>query len=289
MAEVQTVRAGENTAAANAAGKAAMNAGRTKFPDAPAPESDMVHLPCGLRHGQDVLATARVKELDGTAEEALARAAVPDPATGQINAFHYLNTLLEQGTAQIGDAELEDTRKLLKQLLIGDRDAILIGIRVITFGPDVELLQWACPACGDLSDLTINLAKDVEVIKMQNPDESVFTVDLSRGKVAAVRLPNGEDQMAIGANTKATSAERSTIMLQRCVSTITDSTGRIQSMAGFPSLAREMSIPDRRKVLKEISDRQPGPQFDAVKLVHEGCGKEVTVSLGIVDLFLSGG
>jgi hypothetical protein len=287
MAEVKTVRAGEDVVAANAAGAAAMASAATKYPDAPAPVSDLVNLPGGLRVGQTTVTTAQVRELNGNAEEALARAGLPDPRTGVVNAFHYLNTLLEQGTAKIGDADSEESRNLLKRLLVGDRDALLLGIRIFTYGKDLDIPQWECPACGDLSDLTIDLYTDVTTKKLVNPDEAVFEVKLNKGAVASVRLPNGEDQQAMSDNPKATQAERNTVTIQRCVSTIIDATGLTHSMAGFPSLARDMSIPDRRKILKEIAERQPGPQFQTVKLTHAACGNEVSLSLGIGDLFLA--
>lgn len=286
MAEVKTVRAGENAGAANAAGAAAMSAAATKYPDAPAPSPEIVNLPGGLKVGQDFVTTVHVKELDGNAEEALSRAGLPDPRTGQVNTFHYLNTLLEQGTVKVGDASPEESKGLLRKLLVGDRDAVLLGIRVITYGKDLEIPQWECPQCGDLSDLVIDLYTDVTV-KTLNGNDASFEVKLNKGAVASVRLPNGEDQQAMSENPKATQAERNTVTLQRCVSTIVDGEGRTHSMAGFPSLARDMTIPDRRKILKEISDRQPGPQFQDVKLTHAACGNEVSLSLGIGDLFLA--
>jgi len=284
--EVKTVRANERPSDANAAAAAAMSAAIAKYPDAPVSLPDLVTLPGGLVNGDEIISTAQVRELNGMAEEALSRASLPDPRTGVVNSFHYLNTLVTQGTVKVGEADPKETKKLLGKLLIGDRDAILMGIRIITYGKDLEIPQWECPSCGELSDLTIDLTEDVSTKTLKSPDEAAFEVELNRGKVAAVRLPNGEDQLAIGENPKATTAERNTILLQRCISTITSPDGHIQSMAGFPSLAREMSIPDRRKVLREVAERQPGPQFDEVKLTHAACGNEVTLALGIADLFL---
>jgi hypothetical protein len=46
-----------------------------------------------------------------------------------------------------------------------------------------------------------------------------------------------------------------------------------------------MNMADRNKILKQLLTRQPGPQFGDIKFTHDACNKEVTVAVGIGDMF----
>ena len=57
-------------------------------------------------------------------------------------------------------------------------------------------------------------------------------------------------------------------------------------MAGHGSVTLNLSIPDRRAIIKALADKQPGPRLNEVKFTHQACGNEVTLLIGIGDLFL---
>ena len=244
------------------------------------PPDDLVTLPGGLVRKDKVIKSAVVKELNGEDEEALAR------ASQSMNPFHFLDRLLKCGVVSIGDEK--DVEGSLKDLLIGDREALILGIRKATYGEDIEVSEWKCPVCGVKSTLTMQLS-DIPVKKMSNPLEEIrFDVSLRKGNSAEVRLATGEDQLAIFENNDITQAQRETLLLTRCVVTVTDKNG-MHSMQGYPSLAREMSVPDRHKILNELRDRQPGPKYDKVKYKCESCGEDTLVAVGLGDLFLDFG
>ena len=96
-------------------------------PDPEIPPNDLVDLPGGIIRA-DVIRTAVVRELTGKDEEALAR------ASQSLNPFHFVNTLLECGVVRFGQEDESETRQLLKEALIGDRDALILGIRRATYG-----------------------------------------------------------------------------------------------------------------------------------------------------------
>src|SRR6185437_7822650 len=123
-----------------------------------------------------------VRELTGEDEEALARAVRGG------NFFHYIDTLLERGTVAIGNhREQADVRKQLKSLLVGDRDAVVLGIRRATYGDDIEIKDWICPSCGEESNISMTV-EDIPVGEMDDPvTENTFTVKLRRGRSARVR------------------------------------------------------------------------------------------------------
>lgn len=241
------------------------------------PPDDLVALPGGLVRKDRVIRTAVVRELNGEDEEALAR------ASQSMNPFHFLDRLLKCGVVSVGDER--DTETALKDLLIGDREALILGIRRSTYGEDIEIDKWKCPVCGVQSTLTMQLS-DIPITKMSNPaDEVRFTVPLRKSGSAEVRLATGEDQLSIFENSDLTQAQRETLLLRRCVVTVNDDKGE-HFMQAYPSLAREMSMPNRHKILNELRDRQPGPKYDKVKYKCESCGEDTFVAVGLGDLFL---
>jgi len=253
----------------------------TDYPTPGLPPDDLVVLPGGLVDSGMVVRNVVVRELTGEDEEALARAVRGG------NFFHYIDTLLERGTVAIGNhREQADVRKQLKSLLVGDRDAVVLGIRRATYGDDIEIKDWICPSCGEESNISMTV-EDIPVGEMDDPvTENTFTVKLRRGRSARVRLANGYDQAAVFENLKLSQAERDTLLLSRCVLVLTESDGSERTLAGFPSVARGMSMPDRKTILKEMYERQPGPRFNDVKHTHGACGKEVNIAVNIDSLFL---
>lgn len=271
-----------NPAAASAAASAALEAAQTKFPNAPEVADNLVPLPGGLIEGEHEYTTAVVKELTGADEEAMARAAVGG------NSMHFLSTLLECGTEKVGDADPEHTKELLKRLLVGDRDAILIGIRVATYGKELTVPAFVCPECSQVSEVTFSdITTDIETRKLDSPLDAEFELEISKDRTVTMRLPNAGDQAIVAENNKWTLPERNTRLIQLCVQHIKDNdTGRKQSMQGFPSMALALSLRDRRAILDAIAEREPGPRYNDIKITHD-CGKEVSLALDLGDLFLA--
>lgn len=249
------------------------------------PADDLVTLPGGLVKDGKIIKTAEVKELTGEDEEKLAKASQSiNPF--RPNPFHFIDRLLRCGIVRIGDLPEAQTDQLLKELLVGDREQLILGIRRATYGDDLDVDGWICPKCGNTEDLSMQLS-DIPVTELSNPVEEVmFDVPLRKGSVARVRLANGEDQAALYEKDDLTQAQRETILLSRCVSTITNPQGIPTNVMGFPSIVLAMSVPDRHKILKELQSRQPGPKYDKIKYNCDACGEDVDVVVNIGHLFL---
>lgn len=252
------------------------------FPTAEMPPDTLVTLPGGLVHGDSVITHVEVRELTGEHEEAMSRAARAQPG----NLLHFVNTLLECGTVRFGQEDPAKTRQYLQDALVGDRDAILLGIRRATYGDEIELPDWQCPECENLSDLKVPL-DDIPVHELKYPAKDiVFDVPLRRGRTAEVRLANGADQTAVFENAKLSAAERDTILLSRCLLAIRDKDGtRHVTTGNAAATARGLSLADRHAILKQLLERQPGPQFGDLKFTHADCSKEVDLVIGMTELF----
>jgi hypothetical protein len=270
-----------NPKAAEAALASLDKAAKSPLPDAPFPPDDFVTLPGGLMHKGTLIKHAVVRELTGEDEIALAR------AIQNRHPFHFLDTLLQCGLDRLGNLSPEDSERLLPELLTGDRDEIVLGIRAATYGEIVEVFGWVCPACGKRVDkIEFSLKEDVTRTTMKDPAaESSFEVKLRKGASAKVRLATGAVNTAMYEMPDLLTPQRDDILLSKCIETYTDTRGQTHLIAGFPSMVQRMSAPDRRKILTEMDKRQPGPRYNDLKFRHDECGEEVTLALGITELF----
>ena len=189
--------------------------------------------------------TAEVRELTGADEEAVAKAG----STGKA-----LNVLLQRGLVKLGanDAKKDD----LDILLSGDRDAILLGIRRVTFGPTLTLAT-RCMSCSSEDNTEINLIDDVPVRVLEDSDDREWVVKTKLGD-AVIALPNGIVQKKLMENSDKTAAEVNTLLLSGC----------IVSLDGAPSVgastALSLGMADRSKIIEEIIARNPGPRLGEV-------------------------
>lgn len=256
---------------------------KTEDPLISLPADDLVNLPGGLVKIGRVIKTATVKELTGEDEESLAK------ASQSLKPFHFIDRLLRCGVVQIGDFPVSEKDSLLREMLVGDREQLILGIRRATYGEKLDVDNWRCVNCGNRADLSMELA-DIPVTFLANPAEEItFSVGLRKGGSVEVKLANGEDQAALFEKDDLTQAQIETILLSRCVLKITSPEGIEQNVAAFPSIVRNMSVVDRHKVLNELRTRQPGPKYDDVKYECESCGEEGRVAVNIGHLFLDFG
>lgn len=232
-----------------------------------APASTTVQLPGGyITPERAVVRTAEVRELNGLDEEAIAKAGSTAKA---------LMTVLERGLVSIGDKPA--TRDDLSALLSGDRDAILLGIRKVTFGNTSEFVGF-CNQCEQPREFEVDLTKDVEVKELENPlAERTWKVKIKAG-YATLSLPNGLTQRKVMENANKTVAELNTLILNGCLVSVNDS-------PITPSTVLELGISDRETLIKEIVEKNPGPRLGEVSKACQACGEEVDLPLSLAALF----
>lgn len=234
-----------------------------------APSKSEVTLPGGFitREGS-LVKYGEVRELNGLDEEAIAKA-------GSIG--RALMLMLQRGVVSLGLEKA--TREDLDNLLSGDRDALLVGIRRLTFG-DILGFSFKCPSCQEELEVALDLNKDIPYSTLANPMEDRHFIYTSP-KVGdiSVSLPTGTTQKKLLENTDKTVAELNTILL----------TGCINSVGGSPSLGSatvlRLGMADREAIVAEIIKRSPGPRLGEVKTTCEACGSEIPLALSLADLF----
>ena len=232
-----------------------------------APSDTTVDLPGGyISQDGTVVKTAEVRELNGSDEEAISKAGSKAKALG---------VLLQRGLVKVGTEDA--TKEMLDSLLSGDRDAILIGIRKVTFGDELKAMVH-CYSCNEDQETVVTLSEDVPVRNLDDLKGRSWVVETKRGPVA-VGLPNGLVQKKLMDNADKTSAEINTLLLSGCVMSVNGS----PSMGAHTVLSLGMT--DRANIVDEIIENNPGPRLGEVKKACKACGENMNLPLSLLDLF----
>lgn len=229
-----------------------------------APSHSEVKLIAGVVVDDSLVMDAEVRELNGADEEAIAKAGSIGKALGVI---------LKRGVSSLGGVPATDSS--LDSLLSGDRDFLLLAIRKVTFGNQIES-DMDCPECMTRINITIDLSKDVPIHEFHG--DWSWDVTTRQGEVT-VGFYNGITQKKIMDNLDKTPAELNTIVLAGC----------IQAVDGAPVIASEfaksLGIADREKILKSVFDNSPGPRLLEVTKTCEACGTTLYLPLSLASLF----
>ena len=237
-------------------------------PEITPPSDNIVELPGGyITATGEVVRIAEVRELNGKDEEAIAR------ASSMPKAFLVI---LQRCVVKIGDEK--PTEKILDSLLSGDRDALLLGILKLTFGANPKVMCF-CGGCNEVKEVLVNINSDIKVKLLTNPiEDRIFIIQGKTGEIT-VQLPTGVTQKEMLNNADKTPAELTTILLKNTVLKIGE------SPVYSPLQVQNLSIVDRRKIVEEINNRIPGPQFEPLTTVCPDCESEVSVPVTLDSLF----
>jgi hypothetical protein len=235
-----------------------------------APSNNEVILPGGfILNDGSLVKYAEIRELNGADEEALAKTSTSGKA---------LRVVLSRGLVKIGDATA--TAKDLDELLAGDQEAILLGIRLATFGKDLDF-SGICPNCSNPQSFVVDLEEDIEMVSLEDPfNDRVFSIDAKIGEVV-LALPNGitTKKLTEAEAENKSFAELVSILLSGCIVSVNE-----QPSMGI-STALKLGIADRELLVNEIYKRAPGPRLGGVTKVCKACDSEVSLALGLADLF----
>lgn len=232
------------------------------------PSEVLVDLPGGyVTADGEVIRTAEVRELTGRDEEAIARST---------NVAKALNIILTKGVVKVGNQEANE--RTLDNLLSGDRDALMIGIYRATFG-ETATVGGFCPECTEVKEVIVNVLEDIKFKTLLDPiNDRVFPVQ-GKSVEYIVTLPTGTAQKELLSNMDKNVAELSTILLQNCVLEINGKAVLSKEQI------RNLGLTDRKKINEAIAERNPGPQFEDIKVTCPECDGEVVVPINLGTLF----
>jgi T4 bacteriophage base plate protein len=214
-----------------------------------------VSLPGGLMLQQDqFLNTACLRPLSGREEEWLAR---HRSSPGAVRVSWLLNSCL----LVLGDRLAN--RDLVRRLLVADRDYLVLQLRRLTFGDQVQAVV-PCQKCSQKMDIDFQL-NDVPV-ECRPQRVSSYTIELS-DRIIRFRLPTGGDQEAV---LEANSDDMADELMNRCV---LDNGGEL------------LSAEEKETVVAEMEQRAPQvePELD---LSCPECQEHFLLSFDTTAFFL---
>lgn len=222
----------------------------------------------GQRHRQ-----VRLVPFTGEAE-----AVVEDEPSGPA----LVSQILALSLTAIGPYEASLT--LVRQLLVADRQYLLLQLRAVTYGARIDaVLQCPQYTCGHKMDVDFTVddvpVSSVDTLHLRYEMEFVHSDDQARnadandgGSTITFRLPNGTDQEALAPLLAAGDEEQASIqLLQRCVQ------GRnTEETAAITGLIEKMSVDERAKIEATMLEVAPG-----VELTMEGICPECRQAFAI--------
>lgn len=212
-----------------------------------------------------------VRELTGEDEEALAAL----DAKTDLSYGEYLSNLLQRAVVSIGTQEIANNPTLIDDLIIGDRDLLFLGVLRATYGKNREV-QMICGNCEESNDVTIDLIDDFKQIQTTVDPTKPISVKLKDGSTKSFNYPTSGDSRYASKKAK-TTAEQNTYIISRCVIGDMDRDSR-------ESWAKKLGLSDRKKIIKVITQAQPGPRMQEVNTQCAHCDQELTVVLDWVSL-----
>jgi hypothetical protein len=247
-----------------------------KLPEIATPEPTFVRLMRGLIDpaSGDWQMEAQVRELTGADEEYLARI----EAKQNVTYAEYMSALLKRATTSVGTIDITKNPEALENLIIGDRDALFLGIVKCTYGVE-RTFNTRCTSCEQKNDVTINIDEDFPYEKPDIDLRKPIPVTLKNGTVVNLRLPTGADSAYVASN--ATSpAHQSTLMIARCAVWEDDRPANVEQWA------RNLSIVDRNTLVKTLTELNVGPKIGEVNVQCAHCSEPIRIMIDWISLLL---
>jgi hypothetical protein len=248
-----------------------------RIPEIASPESNHVRLMRGLIDpvSGDWQMDAEVRELTGSDEEYLARI----ESKQNVTYAEYMSALLRRATVSVGNIKIADNPTVLDNLIIGDRDALFLGIIKCTYGPE-RTFSTRCTHCEQKNDVTINIDEDFAYEKSSVDLHKPIPVTLKNGKVINLRLPTGADSAYV-ASTATNPANQTTLMIARCTVW-----GEGEKPLNVEEWARDLNVVDRNKLVKTLTDIVVGPQMGEVNVHCAHCQEPIKIMIDWISLLL---
>ncbi len=242
-------------------------------------------LPGGIIDSEGVChKTVWVRELTGADEEALCDGRYE---TGAQLATHFLSRVI----AKVDGLDAPLAREAVADMLVGDRDYLLLRLRQLNLGDPVhQVMRCPRPTCDQKVDVDFSISE----IPVRRLDEvrTTYPVDLSRpafpddgtsGQVI-LRLPNGRDQEALAGLEESNPGRANTRLFSRILVRL----GRLKQPELDEERVRELPLFARREIGDFLREKSPGPDL-RVEIQCPGCGADMTYPFDIHGFFLTSG
>lgn len=222
-----------------------------------------------------------LREMTGKDEEAIHRSDIKN------NGSKAVSLLLSRCVTRIGSLTLkscgrEKWEKIIKSLYVGDQDYVLVQLRKLSIGEELEV-DHVCPnkSCRAKLHTTANM-DELEVVPFQGLDKIPFELKRGykdkKGKIhttGIMRLPTGLDREILTPLAKNNLAKAETTMLTR-LCTFTDGQYVDDDVMG------SLSIRDREYLQNILQENFFGIKTE-IEVTCDSCGETFTGSLNATN------
>lgn len=191
---------------------------------------------------------------------------------------HRTTALLARCVARLGSA-IPVTSDAIRQLTVGDREALLLHLRRLTFGDSLRcVLGCPEPECGERMDLELRTGDFLlPPYPRRNPRTEIRLRENGETYRIRFRLPTGGDQEAV-ADLALTDVEAaSDLLLRRCVESVTASDGDAVRI-------EDLSTIKTRRLPAVMAELDPQAEI-ALNMVCPSCGHNFSTVFDTGDFF----
>ncbi len=205
------------------------------------------------------------------------------------NGGRLVTELLANCIRRLGDIQ-PVTRQLAAQLTSPDRNYLLMELRKITFGQEMET-SYVCPSCGETTTLVQDL-DELPVQRLNGDGPQPITVELEDGYLdkggevytsMVFRLPTGFDEDKISALTRENASTGMNSLLARCLVAVGDMAEERREALGT-SLLTDLTLADRKRIERTFSHDMPGVDMNR-EVLCDKCGRRFQTTLDLTGFF----
>lgn len=202
------------------------------------------------------------------------------------SAARMISELLSSCLLRLGEIDRPPTR-VAQALYSADRYFLLLKLREITFGPELEA-TYSCPTCRE----AVSVVEEIPALAVQRlpagelPDDIVVELedgyydrDGERYTTIVFRYPKGADEEKIAVASRENPSRGKNSLMARCIVALGDMPrSRIETLG--TSIFNDLTLGDRSLI--DAALNEGGPGIDMTRSVNcLACGRDYDVTLDL--------
>lgn len=205
------------------------------------------------------------------------------------NAGRLVSELLGNCVKQLGELK-PVTPQVTQQLTSADRNYLLVELRKITFGAELEA-SYVCPACSESTRMTHDL-DELPVRRVEAGGATEIVVELDDGyedrngevyRSIVFRLPTGVDEERVATTSRENPSRGMTALLTRCVTGLGDMpVERLQALG--TKVLNDLTMSDRQRIDAAFRGHMPGVDMTA-DVDCSSCGRSFSTTVDLTGFF----
>jgi hypothetical protein len=208
------------------------------------------------------------------------------------NGGRLVTELLAACVQRVGDVQPVN-RRLVAQLSSPDRNYLLLQLRRVTFGSEIES-TYRCPYCGETSGRLQDL-DDLPLRRVNGAGPPDIVVELDDGDedrdgeiytTMTFRLPTGVDEEKIASLVRDNASRGMSALLARCLTAVGDMPGERREALGTKLLG-DLTMSDRARIERRFRSEMPGVDL-TTEVDCDHCGRSYEASLDLTRFFSAG-